>query len=155
AAFARAAHVVRLQTRVNRVTGVPMEPRAVVAVHDEAAGRYTLHAGSGGSQRQRADVAAVLGVPEGSVRVGAHDVGGNYGTRNSCYRESALVAWAARRRGRPVKWTCDRREALLTDYQSRDLVSHVELALDADGRFLALRGVNTSNVGAHAISFTP
>jgi aerobic carbon-monoxide dehydrogenase large subunit len=89
------------------------------------------------------------------VRVVAHDVGGNYGTRNSCYPEFALAAWAARRLGRPVKWTCDRREALLTDYQSRDLISHVELALDSDGRFLALRGVNTSNVGAHAVSFTP
>jgi carbon-monoxide dehydrogenase large subunit len=155
AAFARATHVVRLETRINRVTGVPMEPRAAVAVYDEASGRYTLHAGSGGSQRQRGDVAAVLGVPESAVRVVAHDVGGNYGTRNGCYPEFALVAWAARRLGRPVKWTCDRREALLTDYQSRDLVSHVELALDADGRFLALRGVNTSNVGAHAISFTP
>jgi carbon-monoxide dehydrogenase large subunit len=155
AAFARAAHVVRLETRVNRVTGVPMEPRAAVATYDEETGRYTLYAGSGGSQRQRHDVAAVLGVPETAVRVVAHDVGGNYGTRNSCYPEFPLVAWASRRLGRPVKWTCERREALLTDYQSRDLMSHVELALAADGRFLALRGINTSNVGAHAISFTP
>jgi aerobic carbon-monoxide dehydrogenase large subunit len=155
AAFARAAHVVRLETRINRVTGVPMEPRAAVAVYDEASGRYTLHAGSGGSQRQRGDLAAVLGVPESAVRVVAHDVGGNYGTRNGAYPEFGLVAWAARRLGRPVKWTCDRREALLTDYQSRDLVSHVELALDPDGAFLALRGVNTSNLGAHAVSFTP
>jgi carbon-monoxide dehydrogenase large subunit len=155
AAFARATHVVGLETAVNRVTGVPMEPRAAVAVYDEATGRYTLHAGSGGSQRQRGDVAGVLGVPEDAVRVIAHDVGGNYGTRNSCYPEFALVAWAARRLGRPVKWTCDRREALLTDYQSRDLCSRVELALEADGRFLALRGTNTSNVGAHAVSFTP
>ena len=155
AAFARAAHVVRLETCVNRVTGVPLEPRAAVAVYDEASGRYTLYAGSGGSQRQRGDLAVVLGVPESAVRVVAHDVGGNYGTRNSFYPEFGLVAWAARRLGRPVKWTCERREALLTDYQSRDLVSHVELALDADGTFLALRGVNTSNVGAHAVSFTP
>jgi carbon-monoxide dehydrogenase large subunit len=155
AAFARAAHVVRLETCVNRVTGVPMEPRAAVAVYDEASGRYTLYAGSGGSHRQRGDVAAVLGVPESAVRVVAHDVGGNYGTRNSCYPEFGLVAWAARRLGRPVKWTCGRGEALLTDYHSRDLVSHVELALDADGTFLAIRGVNTSNVGAHPVSFTP
>src|SRR5712692_10003644 len=155
AAFARAAHVVGLQTRINRVTGVPMEPRAAVAVYDEASGRYTLYAGSGGSQRQRGDLAAVLGVPESAVRVVAHDVGGNYGTRNGAYPEFGLVAWAARRLGRPVKWTCDRREALLTDYHSRDLLSHVELALDADGTFLALRGVNTSNLGAHAVSFTP
>src|SRR5262249_43517450 len=144
AAFARAAHVVRLETAINSVTGVPMEPRSAVAVYDEVSERYTLYAGSGGSQRQRGDVAAVLGVPEGAVRVVAHDVGGNYGVRNSCYPEFPLVAWAARRLGRPVKWTCDRHEALLTDYQSRDLISHLELALGADGRFLAVRGVNTS-----------
>ncbi|PYN53636.1 MAG: xanthine dehydrogenase family protein molybdopterin-binding subunit, partial [Candidatus Rokuibacteriota bacterium] len=71
------------------------------------------------------------------------------------YPEFALVAWAAKRLRRPVKWTCERREAFLTDYHARDLVSHAELALDGDGRFLALRGVNTSNVGAHAVSFIP
>ena len=155
AAFARAAHVVRLETQVNRVTGVPMEPRAALGVWDEATGRYTLYAGSGGVQRQRTDLAAVLGVPESAVRVVAREVGGNFGTRNSAYPEFALVAWAAGRLRRPVKWTCERREAFLTDYQSRDLVSHAELALDADGRFLALRGINTSNVGAHAVSFVP
>jgi aerobic carbon-monoxide dehydrogenase large subunit len=155
AAFARAAHVVRLETRINRVTGVPMEPRAALGVYDEAIGRYTLYAGSGGVQRIRGDLAATLGVPEAAVRVVAREVGGNYGTRNSFYPEFALVAWAARRLGRPVKWTCERREALLTDYQSRDLVSHAELALDADGAFLAFRAVNTSNVGAHAVSFIP
>jgi carbon-monoxide dehydrogenase large subunit len=89
------------------------------------------------------------------VRVVARDIGGNYGTRNSCYPEQALVAWAARRLGRPVKWTGDRRESMLTDYQARDLVARAELALDAHGRFLALRSVHTSNVGAHAISFIP
>jgi aerobic carbon-monoxide dehydrogenase large subunit len=155
AAFAAAAHVVRLQTRVNRVTGVPMEPRAVVGDYDAASGRYTVYTGSGGSWRIQGDVARALGVPPATVRVVAREVGGNYGTRNSCYPEQVLVAWAARRVGRPVKWTGDRRESMLTDYQSRDLVSHAELALDADGRFLALRGVNTSNVGAHAVSFIP
>jgi carbon-monoxide dehydrogenase large subunit len=155
AAFARAAHVVRLETRVNRVTGVPMEPRAVLGEYDPASGRYTVHTGSGGSWRIQNDVARTLGVPASAVRVVAGDVGGNYGTRNSCYPEQPLVAWAARRLGRPVKWTADRRETMLSDYQSRDLVSHAELALDADGRFLALRAVNTSNVGAHAVSFIP
>jgi carbon-monoxide dehydrogenase large subunit len=153
--FRSATHVVRLETQVNRVTGVPMEPRAAVAVHDEATGSYTLYAGSGGVQRQRADLATVLGVPESAVRVVAREVGGNFGTRNSFYPEFALVAWAARRLRRPVKWTSDRREAMLTDYQSRDLRSEAELALDADGRFLAWRGVNTSNVGAQTISFVP
>ena len=120
-----------------------------------ATGRYTLYAGSGGVVRHKADLAEVLGVPEAAVRVVAEDVGGNFGTRNSFYPEFALVAWAARRLGRPVKWTCERREAFLTDYQARDLVSAMELALDADGRFLALRGVNTSNVGAHTVTFVP
>jgi aerobic carbon-monoxide dehydrogenase large subunit len=155
AAFARAAHVVRLQTRVNRVTGVPMEPRAALGVWDAASGRYTLYAGSGGSVRIKSDLAGTLGVAESAVRVVAREVGGNYGTRNAFYPEFALVAWAARRLRRPVKWTGDRREGFLTDYQARDLVSHAELALDADGRFLALRGVNTSNVGAHGVSFIP
>jgi carbon-monoxide dehydrogenase large subunit len=153
--FRRAAHVVRLETRINRVTGVPMEPRAVVAVHDEASARTTVYAGAGGVQRVRGDVAGALGVPERAVRVVAHDVGGNYGTRNASFPEFALVAWAARRLRRPVKWTADRSEALLTDYMARDLSSHAELALDADGRFLAFRGTNTSNVGAHTISFVP
>jgi aerobic carbon-monoxide dehydrogenase large subunit len=155
AAFARAAHVVRLQTRVNRVTGVPMEPRAALGDWDAASGRYTVYTGSGGSWRIQNDVARTLGVAKSAVRVVARDIGGNYGTRNSCYPEQALVAWAARRLERPVKWTGDRRESMLTDYQARDLVSHAELALDADGRFLALRAVNTSNVGAHAVSFIP
>src|SRR5213078_372539 len=99
-------------------------------------------------------IAAVPGAVV-AADVVARDVGGNYGTRNSCYPEHALVAWAARRLGRPVKWTGDRREMLLTDYQSRDLVSQMELALDAEGNFLAVRGTNTSNVGAHAVSFIP
>ena len=155
AAFARAAHVVRLETRVNRVTGVPLEPRTTLGDYDAASRRYTVYTGSGGSWRIQSDVAGTLGVPTEAVRVVARDIGGNYGTRNSCYPEQVLVAWAARRLGRPVKWTGDRRESMLTDYQARDLVSHAELALDADGRFLALRGVNTSNVGAHAVSFIP
>ncbi|HUG36383.1 MAG TPA: molybdopterin cofactor-binding domain-containing protein, partial [Candidatus Limnocylindrales bacterium] len=154
-AFRRAAHVVSLETRINRVTGVPMEPRAAVAAYDAGTGRYTLYAGSGGAVRIKDDLAVTLGVPASAVRVVARDVGGNYGTRNSFYPEFALVAWAAKRLGRPVKWTCDRWEALLTDYQSRDLVCRSELALDAEGNFLAFRGLNTSNVGAHCVSFVP
>lgn len=153
--FSRAAHVVRLTTWVQRVTGVPLEPRAAVAVWDAATGRYTVHTGAGGLGRTRTGVAGALGVPESAVRVLAREVGGNFGTRNSCYPEVVLVAWAARRLGRPVKWTADRREAFLADYQGRDLAVHAELALDADGTFLALRGANTSNIGAHAVSFHP
>ena len=155
AAFGRAAHVVRFETWVHRVTGVPMEPRAAVGVWDPASGRYTVHAGAGGLGRTQTGVAGALGVPESAVRVMAGDVGGNFGTRNSCYPEFALVAWAARRVGRPVKWTSERREAFLADYHGRDLAVRAELALDAQGRFLALRAANTSNVGAHAVSFHP
>jgi carbon-monoxide dehydrogenase large subunit len=154
-AVAGAAHVARLQTWVQRVTGVPMEPRAAVGDWEAASGRYTVHAGAGGLGRTRTAVAGALGVPESAVRVVARDVGGNFGTRNSCYPEFALVAWAARRLGRPVKWTGERREAFLADYQGRDLASEAELALDADGTFLAYRVFNTSNVGAHAVSFHP
>jgi carbon-monoxide dehydrogenase large subunit len=155
AAFSRAAHVVRLETWVQRVTGVTMEPRAAIGAWDPASGRYTVHAGAGGLGRTRTGVAGALGVPESMVRVTAGEVGGNFGTRNSCYPEFALVAWAARRLGRPVKWTADRREAFLADYQGRDLVAHAELALDREGTFLGFRGANTSNVGAHAVSFHP
>ena len=155
AAFARAAHVVRLDTWVHRITGVPMEPRAAVGSWDAASGRYTVHAGAGGLGRTQTGVAGALGVPESAVRVVARDVGGNFGTRNSCYPEFALVAWAARRLGRPVKWTAERREAFLADYHGRDLTARAELALDTDGTFLAFRGANTSNIGAHAVSFHP
>src|SRR5262249_21797864 len=143
AAFARAAHVVMLDTRINRVTGVPMEPRAAVGDFDASTGRYTVYAGSGGSWRIRGDVAVVLGVPPESVRVIAREVGGSYGTRNPCYPEYPLVAWAAKRVRRPVKWTGDRRESLISDCHARDLVVHAELALDTDGTFLAYRALNT------------
>jgi aerobic carbon-monoxide dehydrogenase large subunit len=154
-AFARAAHVTRLDTWINRVTGVPMEPRAAVAVYDAASGRYTLYAGSGGIVRQKRELAAILDVPDESVRVIAHEIGGNFGTRNSFFPEFALVAWGARRVGRPVKWTCERTEAFVSDYMGRDLTVSAELALDADGRFLALRTANLSNVGAHSGSYVP
>ncbi len=155
AAFARAAHVVTLDTWVHRVTGVPLEPRAAVGTWDPSSGRSTVHAGAGGLWRTQIGVAGALGVPESAVRVVAGDVGGNFGTRNSCYPEFVLVAWAARRVGRPVKWTAERREAFVADYQGRDLVSQAELALDRDGTFLAFRGSSWSNVGAHAVSFHP
>jgi aerobic carbon-monoxide dehydrogenase large subunit len=156
AAFAGAAPVVRLETAINRVTGVAMELRAAVGVYDPAAPRYTVHTSAGGGVvRQRDDIAVVLGVPPGAVRVVSGDVGGNFGIRNSTYPEFALVAWAARRVGRPVKWTSDRQDAFATDFHGRDLMSRAELALDEDGRFLALRATNTSNLGASAISLVP
>ena len=155
-AFARAAHVVRLETRAQRVTGVPMEPRTNVAEYDPGAGRYTLYTGSGrGVAKVRLDLAQVLGVPPEQVRVLCRDMGGNFGTRNLFYPEYALLAWAARRVGRPVKWTCERHESFLSDYQGRDLTVEAELALDEQGNFLGLRGSNLSNLGGHAVAFGP
>ena len=155
-AFARAAYVVRLETAINRVTGVPMELRAAVGVYDKAAARYSVYTSAGGGVvRQRDDIAAALGVPAAAMRVVSGDVGGNFGIRNNTYPELVLVAWAARRIGRPVKWTGERRDAFATDFHGRDLTSEAELALDKHGRFLAIRAVNTSNLGASAISFVP
>jgi aerobic carbon-monoxide dehydrogenase large subunit len=154
-AFARAAHVTRLDTWVNRVTGVTMEPRSAVGIYDKESGRYTLYAGSGGIVRQKKELSAILGVPFESVRVVAKEIGGNFGTRNSFFPEFALVAWGSRRVGRPVKWTAERHESFITDYMGRDLTVSAELALDADGRFLALRSANISNVGGHSGSYVP
>ncbi|MGA3401909.1 MAG: xanthine dehydrogenase family protein molybdopterin-binding subunit, partial [Acetobacteraceae bacterium] len=153
-AFARAAHVVRLQTLAQRVTGVPMEPRTIAAAYDAANGHYTLYTGSGrGVAKVRTDLAHVLGVSEAQVRCVCEDMGGNFGTRNFFYPEYALLPWAARRIGRPVKWTCERTESFLSDYQGRDLTVEAELALDDGGKFLAVRGSNLSNLGGHALSF--
>ena len=154
-AFERAAHVVELETWVQRVTGVPLEPRAAIGHYDAATGRTTLYAGSGGVVRQKHELAGILDVPMERVRVVSGDVGGNFGTRNAFYPEFALVAWASRRVGRPVKWTCERQEAFVSDYQGRDLFVRAELALDRSGAFLALRGSVISNVGAHTVSFVP
>ncbi|MGH7043464.1 MAG: xanthine dehydrogenase family protein molybdopterin-binding subunit [Acetobacteraceae bacterium] len=156
AAFAGAAHVVRLATWVPRVTGVPMEPRTVTAAYDPASGQYTLRAGSGrGLPKLRTDLARVLGVAPERVRCVCGDMGGNFGTRNLFFPEYAVLAWAARRLVRPVRWRGDRTECFLSDYQGRDLTVEAELALDADGRFLAVRGTHLSNLGAYAAAFVP
>jgi carbon-monoxide dehydrogenase large subunit len=155
AAFARAAHVVTKSFHVGRVTGVPMEPRAALGHYDTATGRYTLYAGSGGAVRQKSELATVLGIPSENLRVLSHDVGGNFGTRNRVFVEFGLVLWAARKIGRPVKFLATRSEAFLSDYQGRDLVTKVELALDAKHRFIAMRATNISNVGARCVSLSP
>ena len=154
-AFAAADHIVEMEFNVGRVTGVPMEPRAALGYWDAASGRGTLWAGSGGAVRQKVELAAVLGVAQDSVRVVSLDVGGNFGTRNRLYVESALVLWASRKLGRPVKYTSTRSEVFLTDFQGRDLLTRVSLAVRADGRFLGLRADNVSNVGARCASLSP
>ena len=153
AAFARAAHVTRFETWIRRVSGVPMEPRAALAAYDAETGRYTVYAGNGGAVRLKHDLATILNVPAEKVRVLMQDVGGNFGTRGMIYPEFALVAWAAKRLGRPVKWIIERHESFLSDYQARDLAAEAELALDAKGKFLAIRGSNLGNLGAHATNF--
>src|SRR5499426_1693126 len=154
-AFAAADHVVTMDFHIDRVTGVPLEPRAALGEYDAQSGRYTLHAGSGGAVRQKRELASVLGIAPESLRVLSYDVGGNFGTRNRVFVEYGLVLWAARKLGRPVKFTATRSEAFLTDYQGRDLVTKVELALAKDGRFLAMRASNLSNVGARCVSLSP
>jgi carbon-monoxide dehydrogenase large subunit len=155
AAFAEAAHIVKFTTWVPRIAGVPMEPRASTGIYDPATGRYTLYAGIGGAVRPKQDLAKILGVADDQVRVVMHEVGGNFGTRGSFNPEFALVTWAARRIGRPVKWTCERSEAFLCDYQARDLAVEAELALDHEGNFTAMRGSNIANSGAYPISYGP
>jgi carbon-monoxide dehydrogenase large subunit len=154
-AFANAAHVIARNFHIGRVTGVPLEPRSALGTYDAATGRYTLYAGSGGAVRQKTELVIVLGIPPENLRVLSHDVGGNFGTRNRVFVEFALVLWAAKKIGRPVKFTATRSEAFLSDYQGRDLVTKVELALDAKGKFLAMRATNISNVGAHCVSLSP
>src|SRR5215467_6922312 len=155
AAFAAADHVVAMNFHIDRVTGVPLEPRAALAEYDAASDRYTLHAGSGGAVRQKNELAAVLGIAPDRLRVLSYDVGGNFGTRNRVFVEFGLVLWAAGKLRRPVKFTATRSECFLSDYQGRDLVTKVELALRRDGKFLAMRATNISNVGARCVSLSP
>ncbi|HJV54766.1 MAG TPA: xanthine dehydrogenase family protein, partial [Methylomirabilota bacterium] len=149
-AFAGAAHVTRLDFVVTRVAALPMEPRAAVGEFDRRSGRYTLHTGIQAPHGLRTLLAEqVLRVPHGQVRVVTGDVGGSFGMRSGIYPELVLVLWAARRLGRPVKWTSSRRESFLSDEHGRDNVSSAELALDAGGRFLALRVAIKLDIGAY------
>ena len=136
AAFARAAHVATLRdlgaARHRRADGAARRARRV---RSRQAGATRVYAGNGGAVRLKDDLATILDVPADKVRVLMQDVGGNFGTRGMIYPEFALVAWAARRVGRPVKWICERHESFLSDYQARDLAAEAELALDARRQF--------------------
>ncbi|HXZ22056.1 MAG TPA: xanthine dehydrogenase family protein molybdopterin-binding subunit [Pseudolabrys sp.] len=153
--LATGPHVVSMDFHIGRVTGAPMEPRAALAQYDKVTGRYMIYAGSGGAVRQKRELASVLGVDPEQIRVLSYDVGGNFGTRNRVYVEFGLVLWAARKLGRPVKYTASRTECFISDYQGRDLVAKFELALDERGRFMALRATNISNAGARCVSLSP
>jgi aerobic carbon-monoxide dehydrogenase large subunit len=150
AAFAKAHHVTRLSLDNNRVTAVTMEPRGCIADYDPGTGRYVLHTSTQNVHGVRQTVAHhILHVPESRIRVVAHDVGGGFGMKGNVYPEEAIIVWAARRVGRPVKWVASRSEAFLGDYQGRDQNVTAELALDANGRFLGLRWTGAHNIGAY------
>ena len=152
-AFAQAAHVTHLDFVVTRVAAAPLEPRAAVGDFDRRSGRYTLYTGIQGPHGLRAQLAEqIFRVPHGQVRVVTEEVGGSFGMRSGMYPELVLVLWAAKRLGRPVKWTSSRREGFVSDEPGRDNVSAAELALDARGRFLALRVALKIDIGAY---FTP
>jgi len=153
AALARAAHVVRRRYVISRVHAQFMETRGAIGQWDPGEERYTLYADVQYPHRVRQALAnSIFKVPESSIRVIAGDVGGGFGTKGWQYPEHRLVLWAARKLGRPVKWSCPRSEAIMADEHARDNVTEAELALDADGRFLAIRARTLANVGAYVSS---
>ena len=148
--IAGAAHVTKLDFVVSRVAAAPMEPRGAVGEWDRRTGRYTLHTGIQAPHGLRTLLAdQVLKVPHSHLRVVTGEVGGSFGMKSGVYPEVVLVLWAAKRLGRAVKWTSDRREGFVTDEHGRDNVSTAELALDANGKFLALRVTINLNIGAY------
>lgn len=149
AAFARAAHVVALRLDNHRIVTNPMEPRGAVGTYDAAHGRYTLFVSSQNIHANRDATARALDVPPAAVRFVAPDVGGGFGAKNFSYAEHALVLWAAKRVGRAVKWIATRAEVFVSDHQARDHVAEAALALDAGGKFLALRVASVANLGAY------
>ena len=150
AAFEGAAHTVRQRFAINRITGAMMEPRGCVGLYDPRDGRYTIHSGVQNAHTLRRQLAeTVFGVAESRVRVVCDDIGGSFGTRGANYPELILVLWAARRIGRPVKWISSRGEGLATDDHARECVIEVALALDDEGRFLALDVSTSANLGAY------
>ncbi|PWC76514.1 xanthine dehydrogenase family protein molybdopterin-binding subunit [Azospirillum sp. TSH64] len=156
AAFANAAHIAKIDLVNQRLVPNAMEPRAAMGEYDQSNGEYTLTTTSQNPHVTRLLMGAfVLGIPEHKLRVVAPDVGGGFGSKIFHYGEEAVVTWAARKVGRPVKWTADRSESFLTDAHGRDHVSHAELAMDADGNFLALRVSTLANLGAYLSTFAP
>ena len=156
ALFAQAAHVTRLTVVNNRVVVASMEGRACAAQYDAATGHFTLHAGTQGSWLVKNLLASsVLKVSPDLVRVVTPDVGGGFGMKLFLYAEYALCAIGARAVGRPVKWAAERTEAFLSDTHGRDNITLGELALDANGKFLALRTRNVANMGAYLSTFAP
>jgi len=152
-AFARARHVTRVELVNNRLIGCAIEPRALVALPEADGRSLTLYAATQVPHHVRRLVAEELGMPEGALRVVAPDVGGGFGYKGKHYPEETALAWAALRLGRPLKWVAGRTESFAADNQGRDHATTAELALDADGSFLALRVATVANVGAYVSTF--
>ena len=153
AAFAKAAHIVKRRYVISRVYAHFMEPRGAIGVWDPGEDRFTLYADVQYPHRVRQALATrIFKIPESKIRVIAGDVGGGFGTKGWQYPEHRLVLLAAKKLRRPVKWTCERSEAIQADEHARDNVSDAELALDKDGKFLGLRVKTLANVGAYISS---
>jgi len=154
AAFAKAAKIVALDLAINRTVVAPLEPRAILAAYDPATERYTLNIGTQGAFGMRSTVAQHLGIKDAQLRVVTRDVGGSFGMKTFDFPENTLLPWAAKRLGRPIKWTSERQEAFLADTQGREQKVHAELALDQDGHFLAVRAETLANMGAYLSQFS-
>ncbi|WP_299870241.1 xanthine dehydrogenase family protein molybdopterin-binding subunit [uncultured Roseobacter sp.] len=155
-AFAKAAHVTTLELVNNRLVANPMEPRVAVGDYARGTGDHTLYTTSQNPHVIRLLMGAfVLGIPEHKLRVVAPDVGGGFGTKIFHYQEEAFVTFAAKACNRPVKWTSSRSEAFMSDAHGRDHVTKIELALDADNNFTALRTETYANMGAYLSTFAP
>jgi len=154
AAFAKAAHVTKIELLNNRLSPNPMEPRSAIGEYDPGTDTTTVYTTSQNPHVIRLILCAfVLGLPEHKVRVIAPDVGGGFGSKIFNYAEETVCVWAARKLKKPVKWTSDRTEAFLTDAHGRDHVTHAELAMDKDGKFLGLRVDTKANMGAYLSTF--
>ncbi len=154
-ALEHAALVVRHDFPHNRVASCQMEPRSAIGDWDASTGLHTLISGNQGVVSQRAALAQALKVDPERVRVVCPDVGGAFGLRTNVYPEQLAVVWAAKRVGRPVKWTGDRSESFLADYQGRDALTRAALGFDRDGRIVAYDLEWLGNVGAHTVTFVP
>lgn len=154
AVFASAAHVTKLDLVNNRLVPNAMEPRAAIGSYNRATDEYTLYVANQNPHVERLLMTAfVLGLPEHKVRVIAPDVGGGFGSKIYLYAEDVALTWAAKQLNCAIKWTADRSEAFLSDAHGRDHVSHAEMAMDKDGKFLALRVHTDANLGAYLSTF--